>query len=42
MDVEHVFAVTIMISTGTRGGEELRKMNWGQFQEQYSQDVGFY
>ena len=27
VDVEHVFAITIMMSTGARGGEELRSMH---------------
>ena len=42
VDVEHVFAITVMMNTGTRGGEELRNMNWGQFERQYSEQVGFY
>ena len=42
VDVEHVFEITVMMNTGTRGGEELRKMNWGQFERQYSEQVGFY
>ena len=30
------------MNTGTRGGEELRKMNWSQFSSEFSEHVGFY
>ena len=42
MDVELVFAITIMMATGTRGGDELRNMNYGQFSHEHNQQVGFF
>ena len=41
-DVEHVFAITIMMVTVARGGEELRNMHQGEFYREYNQQVGHF
>ena len=39
-DVEHVFAITIMMHIGARGGVELREMTCQQFEYHFKEGVG--
>ena len=41
-DVEHVFALTVMMQLGPRGGKELRNMTCSQFEPKFSEGVGHY
>ena len=41
-DVEHVFVITVMMHTGTRGGAELREMVCQQFEPHFKEGVGHY
>jgi len=41
-DMELCFGVTLMLQLGNRGGEELRRMHWGQFSKKFDDENGKY
>ena len=42
IQVELVFAITVMLQIGPRGGEELRKMTCSQFKAKFDNEVGHF